>query len=196
MTWDDTEKGIQGWIVRGSGLAGDHVLWSDQIVNRPKDQHIEIKLMGIVRNGLDGYVTIDNPNPTPGNDGLLRTTGTRTISLTVTCWGGPPTGINQPVAVLCGVIAQATKESQYELWSALGIALYDFDSVTAIRGRVIDSQRIEPAASFVVQFRASADAVPNGADEPCALIEHVVVHGELHEPDSTVDFQVDKPTDP
>lgn len=199
MSWTDTEKAIQACVVKGSGLAGNHVIWANptttdgQMSNRPPGQHIELFLLGIVRaGGRDGTVAVANPDASPGNTDfdstLLRTVGTRLITITVTCYGGATVGENQPMGVLMGVQARMAQDSQGELFSLAGIALKQVDGVLSLKGRVIDGARIEPAAVFTAQFWASPAAVPGSVEDTCSTIAHVVVHGDVFGPAGTIDF--------
>jgi hypothetical protein len=55
------EDAIQAWIVTGSGLASDHVIWTQQTAPRPSGMFIAMRLIGIDGADWDWYDRVDNP---------------------------------------------------------------------------------------------------------------------------------------
>lgn len=58
LGWAAVEDAIQAWMVAGSGLAADHVIWTQQTAPRPTGEYIAMRLsgpMGVGRDWIDRY---------------------------------------------------------------------------------------------------------------------------------------------
>ena len=60
LAWATIEDAIQSWITIGSGLASDHVIWSEQTSARPTGEFISMRLMVLQENGRDWLDRYDN----------------------------------------------------------------------------------------------------------------------------------------
>lgn len=61
INWPAIQKAIQNWVVRGSGLTPDRVLWTYEKAGRPPAPHIMLSVSSIRMVGHDFTVYDDNP---------------------------------------------------------------------------------------------------------------------------------------
>jgi len=59
IPWTTVEDAIQAWIVAGSGLAADHVIWSDQGGPRPVGQYVAMRVSILANRGRDWLDRVD-----------------------------------------------------------------------------------------------------------------------------------------
>ena len=59
MNWVTVQKAIQNWLVTGSGLAANHVIWEGQSSPRPAPPFISLNLLSITGRGQDWVNHVD-----------------------------------------------------------------------------------------------------------------------------------------
>lgn len=86
LQWTTIENAIQAWIVFGSGLASDHVIWAEQTAPRPTGEFISMRMHILDHPGRDWLDRYDN---IVGPFGPLAITGVNvgTGALTITAHG-------------------------------------------------------------------------------------------------------------
>lgn len=60
LPYSTIEDAVQAWIVAGSGLASDHVVWSEQTAPRPQGEFISMRLTVLEQRGRDWFDRYDN----------------------------------------------------------------------------------------------------------------------------------------
>lgn len=82
IKWTTIEDAIRAWIVFGSRLADDHVIWSQQTSPRPAGQFISLRLMMLEHRGRDWLDRYDNivALPTLTISAVNTSTGAMTIT--------------------------------------------------------------------------------------------------------------------
>ncbi len=61
IPWPQIQKALQNWVVTGSGLASDHVLWGYRGAGRPTAPHIILTIQSVRNPAHDFTVYEDNP---------------------------------------------------------------------------------------------------------------------------------------
>ena len=59
MAFADTKKAIIDWLKAGSGLDGDHVIWTDQDSPKPSKPFLRARLKNFTRKGLPFVGSVD-----------------------------------------------------------------------------------------------------------------------------------------
>ena len=96
IAWDTVRDAIRSWITTGSGLSGDHVIWSAQRdangnpMPRPSGMYIAMRFTLLQWNGITDWQ--DNSYDEGSNTFTRSLRGPRKATLTATCYEGMPTG--------------------------------------------------------------------------------------------------------
>lgn len=86
IEWENIQKAIQNWVVAGSGLAADHVIWMRQkIPQRATNPYIELSVETIIPPSHD-WVTKEL-NPLVFSDKTIASVDTAADQLTITAHG-------------------------------------------------------------------------------------------------------------
>jgi hypothetical protein len=166
IAWDTVRNAIQAWITTGSGLAGDHVVWSGQRdasgnpMPRPRGQYIELKLSLLRWNGFSDWRDYDYDQP--NNTLTLHTRGPREAVLTATCYQGMPTGgtgypsSTAPMAVLNDAMTSTGRDDVYNALVAAGVGVGDI-GILDIQGGTFDSARFEARAIVTAKLNLASE---------------------------------------
>lgn len=165
IAWSTIRNAIQAWIVTGSGLAGDHVVWRGQRdaggnpMPRPNGMYIELKLTLMRWNGASDFRAYDYD--AGSNTLTLHTRGPRTALLTATCYQGVPTGgKGEPsdtscMAVLNDAMTATGLDVVFDALVAAGVGIGDVDALQ-IAGGVINEVKFEERAIVTVKLHLAS----------------------------------------
>ena len=146
---------IQQWVVTGSGLAGNQVIWGGQNSPRPTGTFIELRLTMSQMQGIDWH-----DNEFLSNTFTQYTRGPRKATVTMQCFDGVPgsgntIGNRTPVSILTDVIAWAGSQSVLDALNVV-CGLGSISSVTSLDG-VIDQARYEQRALCTVEIHLASE---------------------------------------
>ncbi len=149
IIWPTIEEAIHDWIITGSGLTENQVIWSQQSSPRPVGQYISITIMSVASVGMDWNEVIDNPDPEEGEEIKILARGTREAALTLQCYGGSGIGANSPRARLEGIVSSASLASRRDELGDAGVGILFKGPVQTLTGLV--GAGLESRA--IVEFR-------------------------------------------
>lgn len=169
IAWDTIRDAIQSWIVVGSGLSGDHVVWSGQRdtdgnpMPRPVGMFIELRLTMIKWAGFSDarWYAYDQPS----NTFTQHTSGPRVAMLTATCFQGAPSGgasiptniaPAHPAVVLNEAMAATGRDDISMALVAAGIGVGSIESLD-ITPAIINTTLLEQRAIVTVQLHLASD---------------------------------------
>lgn len=170
IPWATVRDGIQSWIATGSGLAGDHVVWSGQrdadgnLMPRPTGMYILLRLTLLSWDGLSDWDTYEYNAGTNTFTQHLR--GPRSAVLTVTCFQGAPTGgTGQPspsstMAVLNDAMTASGLDTVSNVLVAAGVGVGDIDAINVAGGTINEAKFEERSIATVkIHLASSVDSV-------------------------------------
>lgn len=167
MNWTAFENAIHAWLRAATGIAAARILWSRQGsigASRPEGDGawISISRTDVRGGGVDWTTHRASPAPvTAGAEITYYTQGTRTVTLSIQCYGGAATGDGSPEALL----DRAKLLLQSPAWKvarkAAGFGIGD------IRGpRALDGMRtpvvIEPRAILELEAHLATEVTSTG----------------------------------
>lgn len=155
------EDAIYAWVHEGSGLAGDHVIWSD-LGPIPAGTYIAMRLKGS-RTVSDDWIT---PRKTDDDQIVYHIRGTRHPTLELTCFAGATTGALRCEWILNRVIAMASDPDIRSNLNESGVGLGAFGPIRTMDG--MRSQMFDPRAIVEIPLHMGIDLA-----RPGAAIEHV-----------------------
>ena len=156
------EDAIQAWVVSGSGLAADRVVYRGQPAPQPSGAYITIGLLALRRIGQDGARPEANPIPTPGAEILHRATGVRELRLSLQCYAGSPHGVTSAMMRLEGVVSAAALPVRRGALNAAGLGVHEFGPVQSVDGFVGAHAFFEPRAMVEVRCHVASEVVETG----------------------------------
>ena len=152
------ENAIQAWIVAGSGLAADKVLWSGQGKGRPGEQWISLKFLALPSEGQDWTDVEDAPEPQDGAEIEHRARGQRVATLSIQCYAGNAVGAVSPMMRLERVKLARSLPTAMDAFRAGGVGIRSMSGPTDVSAprtpgtfepRAVMSARISLAAELV-----------------------------------------------
>lgn len=129
ISWEQIENAIHAWVVAGSGLAEDHVIWTGQSGVLPDSEFIEMSIIELRGVGHDWKVKDDAPDAVDGAEVRVRARGMRVAQLQLQCFGDAGTG-NAPLQTLGDVVSAL--ELHYESLNTAGAGIGDVTPVRPI----------------------------------------------------------------
>lgn len=147
LSFTNIENALHAWIVAGSGLVADNVLFERDENPRPVGQHIVITY-DITPIGQDWAQLESNC------DGFIEyTRGMREVRVRLTCVGGEGVGDSSTTARLHGVLTYANRKDQLETFSESGLGYLRRGPITNFAGRA--GVKFEPRSQAEVIFSAA-----------------------------------------
>lgn len=162
IQWATVRDALQQWFVLGSGLAGDHVIWSGQVdangkpLPRPSGTYIALRLTVMSMPGYSDhrrFVLDTNTNTLTDN-----IEGPRVGVLTATCYqgaGGGAPADTWALAILNDALSASARDDISDALVAAGIGLSTYSDVTEVGG-TINTIHIEPRATAVVRLNLAS----------------------------------------
>lgn len=151
VAWTQIEEAIQAWIVAGSGLPSNHVLWSEEVGDRPSGTYISMMIDGVDQPARDYTETKNNPSPTAGAELVKTTTGARQAMLRLQCFAGVDATTKKPNrgAVAMQMLADVLSsiEDNVDALDDAGVGIGDAGIV----------RRLSPTRSSLLDPRATLD---------------------------------------
>lgn len=184
MSWSTIESAIHAWVVAGSGLAGERVVFSGQNHPRPAKPFVTIRLDLSGPIGVP-WLAVSNTAGSPAGQEITRTSGSmKTLGVSMQAFSDSAAGAASPQAILGAVANAAGLASVRDALNTANVGVNSIGSVQRIDG-VINSTRFEPRATMQVTC-----SVPAEVSETGTYIETVEVTNEIADPDET--FTVDR----
>lgn len=156
IAWQQIEDAIHAWVVNGSGLAADRVVWAGQ--NQPERAvpFITIRVSSIRRRGNDWTNVEDAASPAPGAELQKVIRGPRIIGLTIQCFAASPIGAAGALAILENVAIAVQRPVVSEVLDAARVGIGNISDVEALDG-VIGSTLFEPRAIMTVSLHTVSE---------------------------------------
>ena len=174
LAWDTEQIGaVHAWLVAGSGLAADHVIWSDQGAARRTGTWISVLLLSFVPQGQDWLAVEEAETPVPGANITQLARGMREVTLSIQCFAGDAVGTASPMGVLSQLIARSRLPSVRALLADASIGLAELGPVTS-RGGLINTSKLEPRAVMTVRLFCGSEVSESGAS-----VEHIDIAGVM-----------------
>lgn len=155
MNWTDVENAIHSWVVAGSGLAANQVIWSQQEGPRPAGAFVSLRVSSLRAVGQDWNDVVDISNPEPGAEIELRTRGVRELALSIQCFAGAGIGATSALAVIGGIVDAAGTLSRRDALNAAGIGVLSLGPATSIDG--ILGASFEPRAILEARLALASE---------------------------------------
>lgn len=166
IQWATVRDAIQAWIVTGSGLAGDHVVWAGQrdadgnLMPRPSGMYILLHLTV-----FDWRATSDAKVYTfdAGSNTLTQhLRGPRVALLNATCYQGTPAGgtgqpsTTAPMAVINDALTATGLDPVFDVLVAAGVGVGKVSAIN-VQGGAINNVKFEERAIATVQLHLASD---------------------------------------
>jgi hypothetical protein len=181
IDWTKVEDAFFDWVVAGTGLAEDKVIWSHQGSPRPDAPYVSLMISSVQRAGRDWIDTYDNPSPVPGQEIIRKARGPRFCALSIQCFTYYDMISQQgPMQILTDLIASLPLH-RYALHRA-GIGISDFGSIGTVGG-MLNSQ-LESRAHVDLEFHLASEV--QGFD---TYIEKIIATNE----NTNETFEVSRP---
>ncbi len=154
IAWTTVQNALHAWIVAGSGLDSDHVIWTGQNGPRPDEMFCELRLTLLPRLGRDW---IDHAVESGNYVSRLR--GPRRAIFTVQCFQGtssPAVGETSCLAVLDDAMSAFALES---ITAALVVAGVGVSSIEAaqVTDQTLNTARNEQRAFVTAQINLTSE---------------------------------------
>lgn len=173
------EDALYLWVLSGSGLAADHVIWSDR-APIPAGTYIGMRLKG-------GKTVSDDwlkPEKTADNRIILHARGTRNPTLELTCFAGANFGSARCEAILSRVVAALAFPDIRGILRTGDVGIGTIGPPRTVDG--VRSQMFDPRAIIEILLHTSIDVAREGS-----AIEHA--RATLQAGDVSRSASADKP---
>lgn len=162
-SWNTIERALQAWVVEGSGLAGDHVVWNDLKLAQPTKPYISLAFVGERGVGSDEVITRDAASPQAGAEieHVVRGNRVALLSITVYVTSADAVGERAARAILDDVRTQRSVPDTADALGDAGIGVANIESTRAV-GIGIDSADIEPRVVMTVACNIGSTLVRTG----------------------------------
>ncbi len=174
------ENAIYDWVVAGSGLAADRVIWSGR-GPAPAGTYISMRLLNIGSVSQDWLVPVNVSGSI-----VYHIRGTRNPTLELTCIYADRTGDQRPEMILDRVRTAKALPSVAATLKAGGVGVGKWGPVRVVPG--VRSQLFDPRAIVEIDLHSTIDIADPVAG---SAIEHVQVQTETGA--GTQSGTVDKP---
>jgi hypothetical protein len=154
--WAAVRGAIRQWIISGSGLSGDHVIWTGQQHRIPDSMYIALRLAEIDPLGHD-VISVD------GSTTLIEhAIGHREAQLTITCYSAiDETDSTRAVLVLDAVRSAARLSAVADVLQAANVGINVLTPARAI-GAGVTSTKFDSRAELVVLLNLVSEATAAG----------------------------------
>lgn len=164
---EDVENALHAWVVAGSQLPPERVVWAQQGGPVPESPWVSMRCSVLRTLGLDWVDYTPAATPVPGGEATAHVRGPRVATLELQCYGDATAAGVAPQAVLDRVVASARLPSVSATLRAAGVSVASSEP-TQFLGQVADSARFEPRAVARVQLHLASEIT-----EPATVIETV-----------------------
>lgn len=145
----EAELLIHQWIVAGSELASDKVIWARQNGPRPTETWISLRVLSDQSVGQNFAGLVDESGTT-----YETVHENSAISLSIQCYSGDATGIETPEKILARVRQHYYFPSLREQFRAARIAVGTFEAIQTV-GTQHETSIFEPRAVMTIQLLSS-----------------------------------------
>lgn len=149
------EDAIWTWVHTGSGLAADHVIWSDR-GPIPAGTYIELRLKGSKRVSSDWLLS----ERTNDNRIIHHARGTRNPTLELTCFAGATVGSNRCEAILDRVLTSYSLPTVAAVLKAGQVGVGTIGPIRTVDG--MRGQMFDPRAIVEVTLHTMTDVSEEG----------------------------------
>lgn len=171
--WTAIEDALHAWVVAGSKLAPQRVIWDRQNGTRPKRPFVTLHRDGGTTAGLlDEQRVRDADAPAPGAEITLETVAHSEFTLTVTAFTEDATGPDSALVLANRVRNSLSTESTLFALDEAGVAVIDRAPVLNLSDLL--EVEIEGRAALDVRFR-----VGDGTEESATFIESASMSGAV-----------------
>lgn len=160
---------IHSWIVSGSGLSADKVIWKDQTGPRPSTPFVMMSIESIRNPGLDWRDAERLDNPDSGEEIRYSVRGMRVARLTLECFG-EATGDTNPVSVLDATLSASALPSIRNALRTAKIGIGTIEPVRSLTG-LINSVMREPRAMVTVGLHLTSELSELGTNIETVIYE-------------------------
>lgn len=150
-----TENAIHAWVVAGSELAADHVIWWGHRGPVPSGTYISMRIIEIGRVSSDCMVT-----ESAGAEIVHRVAGPRQPTLELTCFAGTPLGSGSTTHILERVITAIKLPSVRALLRAGNVGIGPRGRVRELGG--IRSTMFDPRAIVEIGLHTTFEVSETG----------------------------------
>lgn len=179
IAWSTFENAIHTWLRVATAIPAERILWARQNAARPDGDGawISISRTDVSSGGRDWVTHRLRPAPvTAGQEITYVVNGTRTVTLSIQCYGGTATGDGSPEALLDRARLMLSLPSRRAAFQAANVG------VGEIRGpRVLDGLRtpvvIEPRAILEMDCHLAAEVTETGTYIETVEVQRVAVDG-------------------
>lgn len=176
INWATIENALHAWVVAGSGLPAEKVIWAQQDAPRPAPPFIAMRLRNPQRIGQDWLDVVD-AGVTPGQEIQIKSRGTRTMTLSLQAFSAASTGINAAVMQLDAVRSVSNLPTVRDALNTAGLGLGPFEGVQSLDG-VLSESVFEPRATMGALLFLSSEV-----SEFATYIETAEITNEIESPD-------------
>jgi hypothetical protein len=170
---ETVENAIYAWVVAGSGLPGEQVIWDNPNQPRPTAPYIAMRITGYQPIGQDWVNLGDAPaDPQPLADITVIARGQRQFTIALRCFAVALTGDNSAGSILSRVLSAMSLPSIREALNAAGLGLSIINPIQIIDG-VLGSSTFEPRASVDIRVFVTYEATELGT-----YIEHADIENQ------------------
>ncbi len=152
------ENAIAVWVLAGSGLPPDRVIWSRQ--NRARlpstKPYFELRITRTEKPGVDWRTHKDATVPTPGREIEYVIRGARVATLSMTCYASDGIGDASPDEIVDNVQMSVLDPDVAAGLQLAGVGVGRFDPIQFIEG-VVNSTIIEPRATLTVSLHLARE---------------------------------------
>lgn len=189
ITWDTIQKALQNWVVAGSGLAADHVLWGYRGAGRPSAPHIILTITS-VRNPVHDFIEYED-NPLVFSP--LTVSAVDPVADTLAIAGHPLVTGDGPVRVASTGTLPAPLQAGVDYWAvtvdADHVRLADSYVHTGgnFPGNPITTIDLTSSGSGTITLSATASTVRAGQELVARAqgVREVVMHADCYAPEGS-----------
>lgn len=169
------QAAVHAWVVAGSGLAADRVIWSGQNGPRPAAPWISLSITQVDAPKVDWRDVRPAASPSAGRELTASTRGVRAASLSIQAFSPAGVGLLAPTSLLEAVRLAATLPSVREALGGAGVGVADLGSVRDVGG-VLGGSVFEPRAHVDVRLNLVVQL-----SEPMTYIGQVSINPTIDE---------------
>lgn len=182
ISWKTVEDALHNWVVVGSGLDTQHVIWSRQSAPRPTPPYIAMSIANISQVGQDWIKVEDNVGGEAGEEVIHKARGQRKISLSLQCFGGESSGDASSYSVLELVRSKSRLPTIRDSLRNAGVGILSIGQITSLDG-IVGVVKFEPRATLESLLILSSEVTELGT-----YIETVKVTNEITDNTFTVEI--------
>lgn len=179
------EDAIFDWVVDATGLDEQNVIWEQQRGPRPVGTYVTLRLLTLAPNGQDWVEVEDAPSPTPGNEVRYLQRGTRTLTISIQCYGGggaSALGARSPLAIIEYIVGSCRLPSKHEVLHEAGVGIAGHGPVNSIDG-VLGGALFEPRARVDVRAHLATELYETDTYIEFAELERLATGESVYVPE-------------